>query len=59
MIFLAMNDQKWKEIKILAKRNLNKAAVFDHTKIKEHLEETFKTNPELVTTLPALNLKPD
>ena len=54
-----MNDQKQKEINILAKQNLNKAAVFVHTKIKEHSEETFKTNPELVTTLPALNLKPD
>ena len=36
-----------KEIEILAKQNLYKATVFVHNKIKEHSEETFKTNPEL------------
>ena len=41
------DDTLLKEIEILAKQNLYKATVFVHTKIKEHSEETFKTNPEL------------
>lgn len=36
-----------KELEVLAKQNLYKATVHVHNKIKEHSEETFKTNPEL------------
>lgn len=36
-----------KELEVLSKQNLYKAVAFVHTKIKEHSEETFKTNPEL------------
>jgi serine/threonine protein phosphatase PrpC len=36
-----------KELEVLAKQNLYKATVFVHNKIKEHSEETYKSNPEL------------
>jgi hypothetical protein len=36
-----------KELEILAKQNLYKATVFVHNKVKEHSEETFKSNSEL------------
>lgn len=36
-----------KELEVLAKQNLYKATVYVHNKIKEHSEETFKSNPEL------------
>ncbi len=48
-------DNLVKEIEILAKQNLYKATVFVHTKIKEHSEETFKTNPELFNNPKAKN----
>jgi serine/threonine protein phosphatase PrpC len=35
-----------KELEVLAKQNLYKATVYVHNKIKEHSEETYKTNPE-------------
>jgi serine/threonine protein phosphatase PrpC len=36
-----------KELEVLAKQNLYKATVFVHTKIKEHSEQTYQSNPEL------------
>ena len=36
-----------KELEILAKQNLYKATVFVHNKIKEHSEETYKSNSDL------------
>jgi serine/threonine protein phosphatase PrpC len=36
-----------KEIEILSKQNLYKAAVFVHNQIKEHAEDTFLEHPEL------------
>jgi serine/threonine protein phosphatase PrpC len=36
-----------KEIEVLGKQNLYKATVFVHNKIKEHSDQTYKSNPEL------------
>lgn len=41
------DDAALKELELLAKQNLYKATVFVHNKVKEHAEETFKSNPEL------------
>lgn len=41
------NDSILRELEILAKQNLYKATVYAHNKIKEHSEQTFKSNPEL------------
>jgi serine/threonine protein phosphatase PrpC len=41
------DDVLIKELEVLAKQKLYKATVFVHNKIKEHSEETFKSNPEL------------
>jgi serine/threonine protein phosphatase PrpC len=44
-----------KELEVLAKQNLYKATVFVHNKIKEHSEDTFKSNPDLFNNPKAKN----
>jgi serine/threonine protein phosphatase PrpC len=44
---ISKDENILKELEVLAKQNLYKATVYVHTKIKEHSEQTFKSNPEL------------
>lgn len=41
------NKELIKDLELLAKRQLYKAAVYVHNRVKEHSEETYKSHPEL------------
>jgi len=52
---ISKDETLLKELEVLAKQNLYKATVFVHNKIKEHSEETYKSNPELFNNPKAKN----